>query len=188
MLTKNIPCHIIKAVRKNVRINKYGGVIMTSVNITNLRENLYSYANNILNYGDNLEVRTKQGDIVMMSKNEYSNLMGTLYLMSLPGTWKEIKEGLDTDLKDCISENEAQNQQEEMTYEKLIKSEDFYPHHFELYKEYGQPIRCRSEIEKFHERFGDGYKVYELFPKQVENEGFITYKVIYYCKFKSNIG
>lgn len=94
----------------------------------------------------------------------------------------------DTDLKDCISENEAQNQQEEMTYEKLIKSEDFYPHHFELYKEYGQPIRCRSEIEKFHERFGDGYKVYELFPKQVENEGFITYKVIYYCKFKSNIG
>lgn len=75
-----------------------------------------------------------------------------------------------------------------MTYEKLIKSEDFYPHHFELYKEYGQPIRCRYQIEKFHERFGDGYKVYELFPKQVENEGFITYQVIYYCKFKSNIG
>lgn len=105
MLTKNIPCHIIKAVRKNVRINKYGGIIMTSVNITNLRENLYSYANDILNYGDNLEVRTKQGDIVMMSKDEYSNIMETLYLMSHPGTAKEIKEGLETDLLDCISED-----------------------------------------------------------------------------------
>lgn len=79
---------------------------MTSVNISNLRANLYSYADNVLNYGDSLEVRTKKGDLVIMSKEEYSGLMETLYLMQFPGTMKEIKEGLKTDLKDCVSEDD----------------------------------------------------------------------------------
>lgn len=80
---------------------------MTSVNISKFRENLYTYANNILDFGDNLEIRTKNGDIVAMSKEEYSGLMETLYLISHPGTAKEIKEGLETDLSDCISEDEV---------------------------------------------------------------------------------
>lgn len=80
---------------------------MTSVNISKFRDNLYAYTNNILNYGDNLEIRTKNGDIVAMSKEEYNGLMETLYLMSYPGTWKEIKEGLETPLSECISEDEV---------------------------------------------------------------------------------
>lgn len=69
-----------------------GDISMTSVNISSLRANLYSYADNVLNYGDSLEVRTKKGDLVIMSKEEYNGLKETLYLMSFPGTWNEIKE------------------------------------------------------------------------------------------------
>ena len=41
-----------------------GDISMTSVNISSLRANLYSYADNVLNYGDSLEVRTKKGDLI----------------------------------------------------------------------------------------------------------------------------
>lgn len=80
---------------------------MTSVNISKLRDNLYNYVDGVLNYGDNLEVRTKQGNIVMMSEEEYNGLTETLYLMSFPATAKEIKEGLETPLAECISEDEV---------------------------------------------------------------------------------
>lgn len=83
---------------------------MTSINISKFRDNLYGYANDVLDLGDSLEVRTKKGDMVVMSKEEYSGLMETLYLMSHPGTWKEIKEGLEMDLNDkdyWISEDEV---------------------------------------------------------------------------------
>ena len=80
---------------------------MTSVNISKLRDNLYNYVDGVLNYGDNLEVRTKQGDVVMIGKEEYNGLMETLYLMSFPATAKEIKEGFETPLSECISEDEV---------------------------------------------------------------------------------
>lgn len=75
-----------------------------------------------------------------------------------------------------------------MTYEELINSKDFYPHHFELYKEYGEPIRCPYNLEKFEERFGEGYKVYELWPCNEISKDFIIYRVTYYCRFKNNLG
>lgn len=82
---------------------------MTSVSISKFRDDIYNYSNNVLNFGDNLEIRTKNGDMVMMSKEEYSGLMETLYLMSYPGTWKEIKEAHENiDNEDYwVSENEV---------------------------------------------------------------------------------
>lgn len=82
---------------------------MDSVNISEFRENLYTYVNNILNSGDSLEVITKNGSIVVMSKEEYGGLMETLYLMSFPGTWKEIKEAYENmDNEDYwVSEDEV---------------------------------------------------------------------------------
>ena len=80
---------------------------MMSVTISKLRDNLYNYVDGVLNYGDNLEVRTKQGDVVMIGKEEYNGLIETLYLTSFPATAKEIKEGLETPLSECISEDEV---------------------------------------------------------------------------------
>ena len=80
---------------------------MTNVNISAFRDNIYGYVNkDILEYGDIIDVSTKNGDVVVMSKEEFDALMETVYLMGFPGTAKEIKEGLETDLKDCVSEKD----------------------------------------------------------------------------------
>lgn len=78
---------------------------MTNVNISTFRDNIYSYVNNnILEFGDIININTKNGDVVAMSKEEFDGLMETIYLMGFPGTAKDIKEGLKADLKDCVSE------------------------------------------------------------------------------------
>lgn len=69
---------------------------MTSVNISTFRDNIYGYVNdNILKYGDIININTKNGDIVAMSKEEFDGIMETIYLMQFPGTAKDIKEGLE---------------------------------------------------------------------------------------------
>lgn len=80
---------------------------MTNVNISTFRDNIYGYVNNnILEYGDIININTKNGDVVAMSKEEFDGLMETVYLIGFPGTVKDIKEGLKTDLKGCVSEKE----------------------------------------------------------------------------------
>lgn len=78
---------------------------MTNVNISTFRDNIYEFVNNnILKCGDIININTKHGGIVAMSREEFDGIMETIYLMGNPGTAKDIKEGLETDLKDCISE------------------------------------------------------------------------------------
>lgn len=79
---------------------------MTNINISKFRENLYSYVKNAIDFNDVIGINTKNGRAIVMSEEDYSGIMETLYLMQFPGTMKEIKEGLETDIKDCVSEKE----------------------------------------------------------------------------------
>jgi antitoxin YefM len=80
---------------------------MESVNITSLRKNLYSFLDNAIRFNEPLSVSTKSGKAVIVSEDDYNDLMETLYVSSIPHMREKIIEGLNTPLSECVSESEV---------------------------------------------------------------------------------
>ena len=74
---------------------------MINVNITNVRQELYKYANSCLKYNDVINISTKEGNVVMISRDVYDDLLESITLASIPGFYKSIAEGVKTPLKEC---------------------------------------------------------------------------------------
>lgn len=63
---------------------------MTNTNATNFRKNLFEYLNQAAAYNDVIHINTKSGNVILMSEEDYSGIMETLYLISHPKTAQEI--------------------------------------------------------------------------------------------------
>lgn len=81
-------------------VHKRGGT-MTNINITNFRKDIFEYASQVVNYNDIINVTTKEGNVIVMSEEEYNGLMETLYLCSIPGMKERLEEGKKATLEDC---------------------------------------------------------------------------------------
>lgn len=77
---------------------------MSTYNITNARENLYSIAEDVLN-NELVTITTKNGNLVVMSEADWEGVLETLYLMSDPEFEEDVRDGLNTPM----SEREAWN-------------------------------------------------------------------------------
>ena len=77
---------------------------MTTTNITNFRKNAFNYVEQTIRYNEPLNISTKEGNAVLLSEEDYSGIMETLYLVSMPGMREKIMEGMSTPLEDCADE------------------------------------------------------------------------------------
>ena len=77
---------------------------MTTTNITNFRKNAFNYVEQTIKYNEPLNISTKEGNAVLLSEEDYSGIMETLYLVSMPGMREKIMEGMSTPLEDCVDE------------------------------------------------------------------------------------
>lgn len=77
---------------------------MTTTNITNFRKNAFNYVEQTIRYNEPLHISTKEGNAVLLSEEDYSGIMETLYLVSMPGMREKIMEGMSTPLEDCMDE------------------------------------------------------------------------------------
>lgn len=77
---------------------------MTTTNITNFRKNAFNYVEQTIRYNEPLNISTKEGNAVLLSEEDYSGIMETLYLVSMPGMREKIMEGMITPLEDCVDE------------------------------------------------------------------------------------
>lgn len=80
---------------------------MININITNFRENIYELLESTIKYNEPINISTKNGNAVVLSEEDYNNLMETLYISSVPGLKEDIIEGLKEDIKDCVDEKEV---------------------------------------------------------------------------------
>ena len=95
-------------VRYNVRImSKKEAGIMNTTTITNFRKNIYGMVENTVRYNEPLSIISKTGNAVMISEEEYNNLMETLFLTSIPGMREKLIDGLHTPLDETVPEEEA---------------------------------------------------------------------------------
>ena len=80
---------------------------MTNINITNFRKDIYELLEKTIKYNEPINISTKNGNAVVISEEDYRNLIETLYISSVPGLKKDIQEGLQEDLKDCVAEDKV---------------------------------------------------------------------------------
>ena len=73
---------------------------MTNINATNLRKNLFEYLNQAIVHNDVININTKNGNAVILSEEDYTGLMETLYLLSNKKTAEEIIVGIEEPIEE----------------------------------------------------------------------------------------
>ena len=64
---------------------------MPTINATEARANLYNLIESALD--EPVRITSKRGTVVMISEEEWENILETIYLMGVPGLEDDIKEG-----------------------------------------------------------------------------------------------
>lgn len=80
---------------------------MTNTNITNFRKDIYELLEQTIKYNEPINISTKNGNAVVISEEDYNNLIETLYISSVPGLKEDIMKGLKEDVDDCVDEEEV---------------------------------------------------------------------------------
>ncbi len=80
---------------------------MTNINVTNFRKNIYELLDQTIKYNEPINISTKNGNAILISEEDYNNLMETLYISSIPGLKEDIIKGMKEDIDECISEEEV---------------------------------------------------------------------------------
>ena len=81
---------------------------MLNTNITSFRKNVFSMLEQTIKYNEPLSISTKDGDAVLLSAEDYSGLMETLYLVSVPGMREKVMDGLEQPLDECLDEEDVE--------------------------------------------------------------------------------
>lgn len=63
---------------------------MAEVSVTNFRSNIFEYLRSVVQFNDILNISTKDGNAVVMSKEDYDAMIETFYVMSTPGMMDKI--------------------------------------------------------------------------------------------------
>lgn len=58
---------------------------MTNTNITKARQELFKLANSCIKYNDVVNISTKDGNVVLMSEDDYRSLLESLALANIRG-------------------------------------------------------------------------------------------------------
>lgn len=77
---------------------------MVNVNISNARSNLYNIASSCIKYNDVINISTKDGNVILLSEDDYNSLIESLYLAGIKNVYEEIEEVVNTPTNELIKE------------------------------------------------------------------------------------
>ena len=69
---------------------------MINLNISNARDKLYNLASSCIKYNDVVNISTKEGNVVLLSEDDYRNLIESLHLAGVKGVYEDIEEAVKT--------------------------------------------------------------------------------------------
>ena len=58
---------------------------MRNVNISNFKKDIFVYINQTIEYNEPINISAENGNVVVMSEEEYNGMVETMYLLSIPG-------------------------------------------------------------------------------------------------------
>ncbi len=80
---------------------------MTNTNITNFRKDIYKLLENAIRYNEPINISTKNGNAVVLSEEDYNNLIETLYISSIPKLKEELIKRKNSSDDDFVKEDEV---------------------------------------------------------------------------------
>ena len=80
---------------------------MTNTNITSFRKNIYNLLEQTIKYNEPINISTKNGNAVVLSEEDYNNLMATLEIENNKKLKEDIVKGMKETLEECVEENEV---------------------------------------------------------------------------------
>ena len=80
---------------------------MTNTNITNFRKDIYKLLENAIKYNEPINISTKNGNAVVLSEEDYNNLIETLYISSMPKLKEELLKRKNSSDEDFVKEDEV---------------------------------------------------------------------------------
>lgn len=80
---------------------------MTNTNITSFRKDIYNLLEQTIKYNEPINISTKNGNAVVLSEEDYNNLMATLEIENNKKLKEDIEKGMKEDINDCIEESKV---------------------------------------------------------------------------------
>ena len=69
---------------------------MINLNISNARDELYKLASSCIKYNDIVTINTKEGNVILLSEDDYNSLIESLYLAGIKGVYEDIEKAVKT--------------------------------------------------------------------------------------------
>ena len=69
---------------------------MVNINISNARSELYKLASSCIKYNDVISISTKEGNVILLSEDDYRSLIESLYLAGIKNVYEDIEEAVNT--------------------------------------------------------------------------------------------
>ena len=79
-------------------VTKKRGTVMTTVNVTEARANLYKLIDDASASHEPVVITGKRGNAVLLAEGDWNAINETLYLLSVPGMRESIVEGMQENL------------------------------------------------------------------------------------------
>ena len=89
---------------------------MTNINVTNFRKELFSYLEQVAKFNEPINISTKNGNVVLLSEQDYRSVMETLYIESVPGLKTSIVKSMKSPRSESVEMGDR-------TLEEFIKDE-----------------------------------------------------------------
>lgn len=67
----------------------------------NFRKQIFELIDQTVKYNEPINISTKNGNAVLISEEDYNNLVETMYLNSIPGMSEKLQDGIETPLEEC---------------------------------------------------------------------------------------
>ena len=96
---------LVRDTKSDVKKRRF---IMSAINITNARKELYNLVEDVNLYSEPTLIVSKKGNAVLVSESDWNAIQETVYLNSIPGMSESIQKGMDTPIEDCISEENVE--------------------------------------------------------------------------------
>lgn len=77
---------------------------MTTLTVSHAREKLYKLVDEVALSHEPLQITGKRSNAVLVSEEDWRAIQETIYLLSIPGMRRIIREGLKTPIKKCAKE------------------------------------------------------------------------------------
>lgn len=77
---------------------------MTTLTATAARKHLYNLLDDVALSHVPVQIIGKRNSAVLISEDDWRSIQETLFLTSIPGMKKSIKQGLNTPVEDCYEE------------------------------------------------------------------------------------